>query len=79
MVENLAVSVHSEDDCHPRTNLSPGAKASVAKIILKGGFGLIRRSGFKTLGRLTSYEDYCVDMMKRHIDADVPCIRPRPF
>ena len=71
MVENLAMSVHSEDDFHPRTNLSPGAKASVAKFILKGGF--------KTLGRLTSYEDYCVNMMKRHIDADVRGIRPRPF
>lgn len=67
MVENLSVSVHPEDDFHPRNNLSPGAKASVAKFILKGGFGLIRRSGFKTPGRLTSYEDYCVDMMKRHI------------
>ena len=46
----------------------PGAKASTAKFVLKGGFGLVRRSGFKILSRLTSYENYCEDMMKRHID-----------
>ena len=48
----------------------PGAKVSTAKFVLKGGFGLVRKCGFKILGRLTSYENYCVSMMKRHIDAD---------
>lgn len=48
----------------------PGAKASLARFVLKGGFGLGRRFGFKILGRLSSYEDYCVDMMARHVDED---------
>lgn len=48
----------------------PGSKIGTFDFIMKGGLRLGMRYGFSVLTKLSSYEDYCVDMMNRYIDRD---------